>query len=298
MKECAEKWNKAKDSVKEKYANYAEEERAERLKQRDLYEIAFNMKPKRPQGAYKFFLIEAAKDGKLGTNALADGRKLWAKLTTDAKDRYLRMAQKERLGYVVKKMEYDLSQKKNNTSYKALSPLNLFMADMKGQFVVDSNKQGGGFFDQCYKKWKKMDESAKKKYYKASEEQKALAEKSKEEMKARMYQMPKRAPNTYNIYVTDVVPDLRQRNPNAEQNEIFKIAAEKWQGMTEKEKSKYVKLGEKAKEHYEAQAAEFKEKGYYNKETTPKTQKTEKNKKSESKSQSVVKSKRAKKMKE
>lgn len=261
LMECAELWKKCKSSVKEKYNQLAEDENAERIKNRDIYEIAFGVKPRRPHGAYKFFLMEAAKHGKLGANALADGIKLWKKLPESDKERYQRMAQRDKLAYLVKKMEYEQTLKKNSINKRALTPLNLFMHEMKGK--VDSKELGrGGFFEYCYKKWNKMEDGAKKKYYKLSEEQKANIDSSRKE-DDRVFDMPKRPGNAYTLYVADAVKQLREKHPKKEQSELFSLAAENWHNMPEKDKKPFSKLAEKHMEEYRTQVDHFNENGFY-----------------------------------
>lgn len=96
FKEIAEKWAKTKQTIKDKYAEYAEEENEEREKTRDLYEVAIGVKPRRPHGAYKFFLMECAKLGKLnGKSPLVEGKKLFEKLSNAEKSKYDDMADRK-----------------------------------------------------------------------------------------------------------------------------------------------------------------------------------------------------------
>ncbi len=262
MMDCAEAWRKCKNSIKEKYQQLAEDENAERAKNRDIFEIAFGVKPRKPHGAYRFFLMEIAKQGKLsGTNALAEGIRLWKKTSEADKEKYQRMAQRDKLAYLVKKMEYDQIQKKNSGTKKALTPLNLFMQDMRDK--VETKDLGkGGYFEYCYKKWNKMEDAAKKKFYKMAEEHKANLDKSMKD-DDRVFDMPKRPGNAYTIYVASVSAELRQKYPKKEQSEYFTIAAADWHKMSEKEKSRFVKLAEKHMEEYKQKLADFNENGYY-----------------------------------
>ena len=50
-----ESWNKASPSIKERYANYAEEIADEAKKNRHIYELAYGIKPKLPISAFRFF---------------------------------------------------------------------------------------------------------------------------------------------------------------------------------------------------------------------------------------------------
>jgi len=289
IKQVAEKWSNCNKSVKSKYEQYADEENEERMKHRDLYEIAFGIKPRRPMGAYKFFLMEAAKEGKLGSNPLSEGIKQWRRLPEEEKEKYQRIAQRDKLAYLVKKMEYDASVKKTAVA-KAPSPYNLFMADMKGK--VDTKSMGpGGFFNYCYKKWSKLDDPTKNKYVKQAEETRAEAERMREEFKNRVHDMPKRPGNAYTIYIRQMNPELKKQNPNKSATEIFKMCGEKWKSMSEKQKEKYEAMYQKDLQKYEDLVRDYEEKGYYVKDgskssTRARSAKKSKRENSEPRSQS------------
>lgn len=262
MKECAEKWNKAKNSVKEKYHQYAEEDKEERMKNRDMYEIAFGLKPRKPHGAFKFFLMQAAKEGKLDKgNPLVEGHKLWKKLNEEQKEVYQRMAQKDKLAYLVKKMEYDATVRKTS-SVRPMSAVNCFMADMKDR-VSPSEYGKDGFFNYCYKKWRKLDDSLKRKYYQKAEASKQEAKEIREELKARVYDMPKRPGSSYNIFIKENYEKVKEDNPKKETSEIFGLCADLWNSLPDKQKAKYSKIHEKELENYKELLSEWNEKGFY-----------------------------------
>jgi hypothetical protein len=289
FKIVAEMWKKQKQSVKDKYSQYAEEFNGDRAKQRDIYEITFGLKPRRPLGAYKFFLMEAAKEGKLGKNPIKEGPKAWKKLSEEEKEKYQRIAQKEKLIYLVKKREYE-SQIKKSSSTRPQSAFNLYVADLKDK--VDSKDIGpGGFFDYCYKKWNKMEESAKRKYFQRAEEQKEVSEKAKEEFMARVYNIPKRPANTYNIYIQHSLPDLQKSHPKKEVTELFKILGDQWHTLSDKQKEKFGKLYEKNLDVYKSQYQQWEENGYY----TPNGEGKKKNPRSSSRKESETKSTKRKK---
>jgi len=286
FKDISEKWKHTKAATKEKYIQYAEDEREEREKKRNLYEIAYGIKPSRPLGAFKFFLMESAKEKKFeGKNPLVEGHKLWKKLSKEQKDRYERMAQKERLAYMVKKIEYEASIKKTST-YRPLSALNHFMQEMK-----DSKSDYGteGYFNFCYKKWNKMDEAAKKKYHKMAEDGKAESAKINEELKSRVHDHPKRPGNTYNIYIQHVYGGIKEKHPNKNSNEIFALCGEQWSKMNEKQKEKYSNQYEKNLELYKSQLSEFHENGYYTPDSKQQQGSSRKRKSSQKRAESTGK---------
>jgi hypothetical protein len=263
LKECGEKWKKTKQSIRDQYAQFAEEENEERQKNRDLYELAYGVKPKRPQGAYNMFLMEMAKHGKL--TSIRDGPKLWANCSDEDKERYARIAKKLQLAYLVKKMEYQSSIRKNNPT-RAPSAYNLYMKDMKGT-VDTKNLPAGGFFQHCYKKWTKLDDAVKSKYIKQSNELKAEVAQQREEMKSRIYDMPSKPSSAFNIYVGETVKALKSKHPKKETSELFKMATESWKDTTEKLKAEYQKKADREAEDHERQVSEFEEHGYYTQKT-------------------------------
>lgn len=59
--EIAQIWKKSNQKTKEKYSEYAVEWKEKQEEHRDLYELAFGLKPRRPKGAFNFFLDGSCK---------------------------------------------------------------------------------------------------------------------------------------------------------------------------------------------------------------------------------------------
>jgi hypothetical protein len=186
--------------------------------------------------------------------------KLWDKVSDEEKEKYQKMAHKEKLLYQLKKMEFNSHIRKSIP--KALSPFNIFVSEFQGK--VDTKELGkGGLFEYCYKKWNKMDESSKKKFYQKSEEEKIVVEKQKEELKARVYDIPKRAATPMNLYMKEKLISLKEKYPKKKITEIFSELAEAWKGLSDKEKKPYLKEYEKTKSNHDAMVKEFEENGFY-----------------------------------
>ena len=247
--DCRELWKKAKPSIREKYMMYADEIREERERMRDLYEITFGIKPKRPLGAYKFFMMEQAKEGMFnGKNAFKEASKLWAALSDEKKERYQKIAKKRQLAYVIKKADY-LTTVRNSVA-KSPSPFNLFVSDMKESHKKDNPEK---MFDFCSEKWDKMDEVAKKKYYDMAKE---AREKLKEEYEE-SHDAPKRPVVPYSVYYSANYASVQKKNPKMEASDIMKVVAEKWKKVSEKEKNKYIEAYQKEMEVYRQKVKEF-----------------------------------------
>jgi hypothetical protein len=244
--DCAELWKKAKPSIKEKYMIYADEIREERERMRDLYEITFGIKPKRPLGAYKFFMMEQAKEGKFnGKNAFKEASKLWSALSIENKERYQKIAKKRQLAYVIKKADYLSSVRK--LVGKSPSPFNLFVNEMRDKHK--ENTSTDKMFDLCSEKWEKLDREAKKKYFDLAKEGR---EKMKEEF-LESHDAPKRPIAPYTCYYSEQFPLIQKKNPKMAANEIMKEVAEQWKILSEKEKNKYI-------ESYQTEMIEYRKK--------------------------------------
>jgi hypothetical protein len=257
LKECAANWKNVKQSIKEKYEVYAEEVKEERAKNRDLYEIAFGVKPKRPRGPYNFFLMDLAKEGKF--SGFKEAGKVWSNTSDEDREKYLKAAKKAQLAYTLKKAEYKSSIRKIYSKPK--SAFNLFVADMKGK--SDDMAQDDTFFNYCYNKWKKCDEGLKKKFQKKADELSASHAERKEELDSRIFDMPKRPRSGYTLYLAERLPILKEKNPSKVVTEFFKIIGTEWKGMKKATKEKYNLVYEKEAEAYKEKVKEFKEFGFY-----------------------------------
>jgi len=246
IKLAAEAWAKAKTAVKDKYAEYAEVAKEEQVKQRDIYEIAFGVKPRRPIGAYKFFMMDMAKKGKFsgGKNPMSESKKLWEKCPEKEKEQYERMAKKQTLAYMIKKLEYNSIQRKHTP--RAKSAFNFFMQDKANK---PKNKDyGSNVLTYFYDKWNNADESEKRKYQKLAEKDKVEAEKRRDEYKEKAE--AKRPAGPYAQFVSERVPALRTKHPKKEMGDIFREVADEWRNLGDKEKAKYRKVFDKEMTKY------------------------------------------------
>ncbi len=267
LKDCGAAWSNVKEATKDKYNELAEKEKEERLKHRDLYEVAFGIKPKRPLGAYNFFLMERAKQGKFNgsTNIFKEAGKIWKTLKKQDKERYQKIAKKAQLLYMIKKMEYLSANKKP----KAKTALNFFMADMKDK-VKDIDLPKGGMFNYCYDKWKKMDVKAKSKYEKMAQEDKDIKNEEKEELHDKIFKRPKRPANPYNRYIKERYENCKTSNPDKSTSELMKIMGEEWSAMKDAQKKKFSTGYDEEMEKYREKVKEFEKLGFYTPEENEK----------------------------
>ncbi len=250
--EYGEKWKNEKVEIKEKYAVYAEEVANERENNKKLYMLAYGIKPKHPKKAFKIFLAEMIKKGKVDAPFYDKGKELWYKLDENEKEIYLKKAQKEKLAYELIRREYEA----NNRLEKGLTAYNLFIRDLKG--VDKSEFSQTGFFNYCYKKWKVLDPIIREKYKKSSNELKNTIERMyNQKMKVEKIQPPKRPLSMYNIYVKEKLPELKRKFPDLNQTERFEILGKEFPKISEKEKKLYSEKADKFKIEYEKLKKEF-----------------------------------------
>ena len=259
FKDISKLWEKASDKEKRKYKKYADEMNEERKRMREIYEIVNGIKPKKPTGAYKIFLSEKAKEGKFdGKNAFKEGKILWDKLSEEEKDVYLKKSHRIRICYKYKLLLYNKNKKKLLPT-RPKSAYNLFVSDMKGKKIP----KGVSFIDFVKDEWNNLDEKTIEKYQAKAEKLKIEFEKQKEKFENKIFDNPKRPKNSYQIYVSHRMSELKEKNPEGKVQEMLSECAQEWNDMGDKEKKKYEKIYQKGKELYQEQLKEFEEKGYY-----------------------------------
>jgi len=260
---CAEKWKKVKEETKDKYAEYAKELKEEKEKQRDLYEVTFGVKPRRPLGPYNYYLQEMAKMKKhQGPNFMKDCSKAWKKMSEDDKEKYERVAKRGRLVHMVKMMEWN-NTKKSSAVKRAPSAYNLYVADMTEK-LTDKDLNNKTAFEYVSTKWAKETDAVKKKYQKMSDQAKKDKEHEKEDYMKRVYENPKRAKSGYQIFLSERMPELKDKHSNLPTSEVFKKVASEWASMKEDKKEKYNQKAEPLREAYKEKMKEFERFGYYN----------------------------------
>ena len=260
--ECAARWGKVNEKTKEKYQEYADELRAEKEKQRDLYEITFGIKPRRPLGPYNFFLQEMAKLKKYqGSNFFKECSKAWAKITDTDKERYERISKRDRLIYMVKKIEFN--NYKRSTFKRAPSAYNLYVADMREK-TSDKEMSNTQAFEYISDKWKKESDAVKKKYQKQAEVLKKDNAQEKENYENRVFDAPKRPRSGYQLYLIERMPELKEKSSNDTTADIMKKIAVEWKGLKDSKKEKYNEQAVPGRELYKSKMKEFEKYGYYN----------------------------------
>ena len=288
FKDCSKLWKKASDKEKKKYAKYAEELNEERKKMREYYEIAKGIKPRRPMGAFKIFLQEMANEGKFnGKNAFKEGRKLWDELSEDEKEAYLKKAHKIKLCYIYKNMLFKQKMKKALPP-KPPSAYNLFVQSMKGKNIPE----GKTFIQYVFEKWDNMNDEDKEVFEKKAEKLKSKYDIQREKMEDKVFDYPKKAKSSYQLFVSERVIALKEEKPKADTRKLFAQCADEWNQMENSEKKKYEKQAKKDRARYKSQIEEFEEQGYYTKKESERKSTQSQKKKSQKMSQSQKKDKK------
>jgi hypothetical protein len=250
FKDVAAKWENCTDEEKKKYNRYAQELQEENQKRRNMYEIAYGIKPKNPLGALKFYFNELKSMGKV--KLLKEAKAKWEKLDDDEREKYLKMEKKERLAFILKKREYNSL----NRSERAPSAYNLFVKDLTGTDPKEYSEQG--FFVYASDKYGKLSASELRKLEERSK-------KIKEEMMAKKNEKaeieelkPKKKPNSaYNIFIRERVPEIKKKFPNMIPTEVFAQCAEDFKNISGKELKVLEEKAENEKADYEKRLKKY-----------------------------------------
>lgn len=244
LAEVPEIWNRTDDKTRALYEEAVEVIKEETSKYRNNIELVSGVKPRRPLGAYKIFMVDMARQGKFDgdKNVFAETSRLWEKCSDEEKERYQKMAHREKLEYMVKKSEF--IQNMRRTYGKARTAYNLFTHDMKDK-IADMDFKQGEVFEYLYDQWCKCDDKTKQKYEEMAEREKEESEQRREELKESLNPTHRRTPNAYAIFVRERASDRKkEEGDNAYMNGVFRALGEEWKGMNDKEKEKYYDMYE------------------------------------------------------
>jgi hypothetical protein len=260
LKDIAEDWNKVKDSVKEKYEKYAEEEREKRVKNRDLYEMVFHIKPKVPRSSFGFYLMELSKNKAFTTMTEAsDGFQM---LELEEKERFEKIAKKAKLSYTIKQADY-INTFRKKTNIRSKTAFNIFVKEESEKKEYPSNLPKGGYFSWCHQKWKTTDDATKLKYQEIANK---INQKNNEKKYERWNEAnkcldaPKKPASGYNRYMRDRISELQDREENRPITEIFKEVAKEWKDIKPNLKGDYDRLFQEDLVEYKTQMREFEKK--------------------------------------
>jgi len=263
FQQIAEKWKKLNGAAKDKFKNEANRLNEEKGAKVDQYQIAFNIKPKRPIGAFRIFLRDCAGNGKLEgkKNILAEGYKMFNSLSQNDKNKYQAQAKKEQLIYAIKKLEFTKYLRSLRQDH-SVSAYNVFIRENASLFGKDKNLKGEKFMEYMGKKFNELD-SKKKQYYQdiADKESRTRGAKS-DEFNDRVFDVPKRPANIYGLYVKENFSKIYAKNNNfiETQNKL----ATAWKQLKPADKGKYEKENEKLTEDYKGHLKDFETYGFFN----------------------------------
>ena len=282
LKDIAPSWKKLSKKEKQTYEKYAQELNEEKEQLQDLYEITHGIKPKRPNGAFRIFLQEKAKNNEI--KSLSQGHELWKKLSEEAKEEYLAKSHRCQLAYKYKKMIY-VKQIKKILPKKPGSAYNIFMKEKKGQ----KPPEGQNFLKYWSSVYEKLTPEQKEKYEEKAKKEKEIYDKKFEQFANKVFDMPKRPLTPFAAYVADKMPALKKEKPDLLVNVLSKQIAEEWQKESKEKKEEYNKKCEEDKIRFKKQLQEFKKKGYYSKNINEIEEDDEEEKKKSSKKRSSSK---------
>ena len=290
LKDIAPSWKKLSKKEKQTYEKYAQELNEEKEQLQDLYEITHGVKPKRPNGAFRIFLQEKAKNNEI--KSLTQGQELWKKLTEDQKEEYLKKSHRCQLAYKYKKMIY-VKQIKKILPKRPGNAYTQFLKEKKGQKVPE----GQNFLKYWRSVYEKLSPEEKAKYEKKAKEAKEIYDKKFEQFANKVFDMPKKPLSGFSFYVAEKMPLLRKEKPDSLLNTLIKQIAEEWQKEPEEKKAEFIKKSDEDKKRFKRQFRQFKKKGYYsnNPDDDEEDDKKEEKKGTKKKSSSKMSSKKSRK---
>ena len=256
LADIAPLWKKLSKKEKQTYEKYAQELNEEKEHLQDLYEITHGVKPKRPNGAFRIFLQEKAKNNEI--KSLTQGQELWKKLTEEQKEEYLKKSHRCQLAYKYKKMIY-VKQIKKILPKRPGNAYTQFLKEKKGQKIPE----GQNFLKYWRPIYEKLTPEEKAKYEEKAKQAKEIYDKKFEQFANKVFDMPKKPLSGFTFYVAEKMPLLKKEKPDLLLNDLSKQIAEEWQKEPEEKKAEYIKKSEEDKKRFKRQFREFKKKGYY-----------------------------------
>ena len=256
LADIAPLWKKLSKKEKQTYEKYAQELNEENEHLQDLYEITHGVKPKRPNGAFRIFLQEKAKNNEI--KSLTQGQELWKKLTEEQKEEYLKKSHRCQLAYKYKKMIY-VKQIKKILPKRPGNAYTQFLKEKKGQKIPE----GQNFLKYWRPIYEKLTPEEKAKYEEKAKKAKEIYDKKFEQFANKVFDMPKKPLSGFTFYVAEKMPLLKKEKPDLLLNDLSKQIAEEWQKEPEEKKAEYIKKSEEDKKRFKRQFREFKKKGYY-----------------------------------
>ena len=246
LADIAPLWKKLSKKEKQTYEKYAQELNEEKEHLQDLYEITHGVKPKRPNGAFRIFLQEKAKNNEI--KSLTQGQELWKKLTEEQKEEYLKKSHRCQLAYKYKKMIY-VKQIKKILPKRPGNAYTQFLKEKKGQKIPE----GQNFLKYWRPIYEKLTPEEKAKYEEKAKKAKEIYDKKFEQFANKVFDMPKKPLSGFTFYVTEKMPLLKKEKPDLLLNDLSKQIAEEWQKEPEEKKAEYIKKSEEDKKRFKRQ---------------------------------------------
>ena len=169
---------------------------------------------------------------------------------------------------------------------KPKNALQLFLKEKKGQKPANGEK----WLTYWITVYSSLSNDKKKKYEEKYKKSKEAYEKKIEQFKNKVFDMPKRPPSGFLMYVSDRMPEIKREKPKADNPTILKQVAKEWQDNKVSNKKEYNDLAEKEKKRFKKQLKEFTKFGYYTKTNEDSKEEEEGDKTQKSKSKSRRKS--------
>ena len=221
------------------------------------------IKPRRPSGAFKIFLMEKAKQNIL--HSIKDGQELWRKLTDEEKNEYLKKSHKLILAYKYKKMIYN-KKIKRMLPKKPPNAFFIFVNEKKGHKIQKGQKTIS-YWRPIYDNLPKIE---KDKYEKKAKIEKEIYENKMERFKNAVFDIPKKPLYPYTMFLQDAIPKLKKikENKNLSCSEILKKASSIWLNSMPEFRKIFEDNSANDIKRFKTEMKQFEKFGYYIKNIT------------------------------
>lgn len=257
LEEVTLSWKELSSKKKNNYKKYTQKINDKKEKLQDLYDIIHGVKPKRPTGAFYFFLKEKAKNNEM--KDLKVMIEIWKELKEEEKEKYLLRNHRCILAYKYKKMIY--TKKIKRFIPKKPSIMQLFLKEKKGQ----KPPNGENWLIYWSSVFKNFSENQKKKYEEKFQKYQKDYEKKMEQFENKVFDLPKKPNSGFSLYWYDRYPVLKEKNPNETYVNIVKQITKEWAQGELFDKNDYLLKAENDKNRFKKQLNEFEKFGYYTK---------------------------------
>lgn len=259
LTEVAKRWKKVKPDEKRRLQEMVDEIMQQRKEQRDIYELVNGIKPKKPAGAYRLFMLDLVEQKKF--RDFRDTHEQWGRLSKAEKDEYLKKSHRIHVAYRFKMIMYEKRVRKMMPK-RPPNAFGLYLHEKRGKAF-----NGDSAIAYWKEQWDRLPEKEREAYERRREEKMERYKKKKLLFESKIFDMPMRPLRAYNFYIRDRVPDLAKEKSDIPVRELLKDVGREWQDGTcngkKINKKLYEEYAKQDEKRYKREMEEFQKNGYY-----------------------------------